>query len=484
MDKPSLANPICGARRFRSFRRSHPIVKSTSAREQGRTRYDLPFESAIVPHEGPPASLAARSVRGFGRWLKGAVPVLAVLYLLPLAAIVWTSASLSTGIQRIYSVGNTMEKQAIADAAVPFGVKADAAVTPEMAGRAFLAMQPPPTKPGRFAYRTDVAHDEAPWRTWKLAPGLFRDAQSGTSWQGPRSDKVLDLVAKGFTPAERDFLRQVATAPIWRDYDLFARAPAADMIGGRFALPFPAEATWMEFPITRFAATKELAYASVMRAAWHLAEGRRDSAEAVLRSTISFGHVLAANAPFVIDQLIGSVITGIGRSALQQLLEITHDPRAAAVASAGDKSNAAAAAPIIDKLKRVGAVPAGRVEEVREALVAIVADPTIPRPLRFEALTSLSLTTCMRSGDILLGPGRTVRDGFATARSSLARSEGERQLVDLIERTLDQRLPPGATANAAGDIVSQGAGFLGTVYFNRRVANCALVAASMGNVLR
>lgn len=437
-----------------------------------------------MPHEAPLASLAARSVRGFARWLKGAVPVLAVLYLVPLLAIVWTSASLSTGIQRLYNVANTMEKQAIADAAMPFGVKPDAAVTAEMAGRAFQALQPAPSKPGRFAYRTDIAHDDAPWRTWKLAPGLFRDGQSGTSWQGPRSDKVLALVAKGFTPAERDFLRQVGTAPIWRDYDLFARAAAADMIGGRFALPFPAEATWMEFPITRFAATKELAYASVTRAAWHLSEGRRDSAEAVLRNTISFGHVLSANAPFAIDQLIGNVITGIGRSALQQLFEITHDPRAAAVTAAGDKANAAAAAPIIDKMKRVGAVPAGRVEEVREALVAVAADPAIPRGMRFEALTALSLTTCMRGGDILFGPGRTVRDGFAMARSSLARSEGERQLVDLIERTLDQRLPPGATANAAGDIVYGGAEFLGTVYFNRRVANCALVAASMGNVLR
>jgi hypothetical protein len=444
----------------------------------------LPFESGIVPLEAPPASVAARAARGFGRWLKGAVPVLAVLYLVPLLAVVWTSASLSTGIQRLYTVANTMEKQAIADAAMPFGVKPDAAVTAEMAGRAFQALQPAPLKPGRFAYRTDVTHDDAPWRTWTLEPGLFPGAQSGTPWQGPRSDKVLDLVAKGFSPAERTFLRQVATAPIWRDYDLFARAPAADMIGGRFALPFPADATWMEFPITRFAATKELADASVTRAAWHLSEGRRDSAEAVLRTTISFGRVLSANAPFAIDQLIGNVITGIGRSALQQLFEITYDPRAAAVAAAGNKANGAAAAPIIDKLKRVGAVPAGRVEEVREALVAIVADPAIPRGLRFEALTSLSLTTCMRSGDIIFGPGRTVRDGFAMARASLARNEGERQLVDLIERTLDQRLPPDLSASNTGDFVHQGAEVLGTVYFNRRVANCARVASSLGNVLR
>ena len=83
----------------------------------------------MVPHEAPPASLPVRAVRGFGRWLKVAVPVLAVLYVVPLLVIAWTSASISTGVARGFSYGNTMNKYVKSEAAAPFGVTPDPTVT-------------------------------------------------------------------------------------------------------------------------------------------------------------------------------------------------------------------------------------------------------------------------------------------------------------------------------------------------------------------
>ena len=437
----------------------------------------------MVPHEAPPASLPVRAVRGFGRWLKVAVPVLAVLYVVPLLVIAWTSASISTGVARGFSYGNTMNKYVKSEAAAPFGVTPDPTITMEAAGKAFFALQPADAKLGRFTARADVAHPDAPWRHWSLDKSMFAGASTGAFWRGPRSDQLLPLVPRGFAAQERAVLREVGMAPVWREYDLVARAPAADLIGGRFALPFRDDATWMEFPITRFASTKELAYASVMRAAWHLSEGRRDSAEAALRSTISFGRTLSVNSTFVLDQLVGIVITGIGRDALQQFYEITHDPRAAAVAAAGDKKLESTPPAVRDKLMRVMRVAVGQVDETRQAMIDVAADPSLPRGIRFESLTGLSVTTCMRTGDILFGPGRSVRDGFAMARTSLARTDGERALVDLIERTLDRAIPVAGTFAGSRDALYRAYEFLGQVY-PRRVPNCAFVAASAGTILQ
>ena len=52
-------------------------------------------------------------------------------------------------------------------------------------------------------------------------------------YHGPSSRGVLEAVAKGFTPQETAFLRTLATAPVWREFDVVARASAVDFLGGR-----------------------------------------------------------------------------------------------------------------------------------------------------------------------------------------------------------------------------------------------------------
>ena len=47
---------------------------------------------------------------------------------------------------------------------------------------------------------------------------------------------------KGFSPREMEYLRSLATAPVWREFDLVARAPAVDAIGGQLRVPFAPEA--------------------------------------------------------------------------------------------------------------------------------------------------------------------------------------------------------------------------------------------------
>jgi len=166
-----------------------------------------------------------------------------------------------------------------------------------------------------------------------------------SSWDGPNNTTILAQVKKGFSPKEKELLRVIATAPAWKKYDLFARATSADLVGGRFDLPLSPDATMWAMPVPKFGATKEFAYASVSRAARHLSEGRKDSAELALRSTISFGRVMAANSSTPIEQLVGTVITGIGSAALHELYTITKDSRLGVCALMGVN------APIVNALK-------------------------------------------------------------------------------------------------------------------------------------
>ena len=102
-------------RRFGGFPLPEHALRSANVREEAPPRYALPFESAVVPHEAPPASLPVRAVRavgavrGFGRWLRVAIPVLVLLYTVPLVVIAWTSASISTGVVPLYRFGNTTD---------------------------------------------------------------------------------------------------------------------------------------------------------------------------------------------------------------------------------------------------------------------------------------------------------------------------------------------------------------------------------------
>ena len=71
-------------------------------------------------------------------------------------------------------------------------------------------------------------------------------------------------------------------------------------------------------PLPSFEGSRELAYAAVSRAAYHMALGQRDSAETVLRSIVSFGFAFIDNGTSGLEAVIGSVIVAIGRDALHR----------------------------------------------------------------------------------------------------------------------------------------------------------------------
>jgi hypothetical protein len=325
---------------------------------------------------------------------------------------------------RIVSGGNTHVKTVIAERVRQYALPKDPSITPMQAGLAYNALQAPRDKPTPFVEIKPAYRPERTWEKRAIASGTFLTARSNL-YKGIANEKILEAVSSGFSPEEKAYLRVLATAPVWREFDLIGRAQAVDIIGGRFVIPFAKEATWAEMPITKFAATKELAYASLSRAAWHMSIGQRDSAEAALRSVISFGFAMVDNGTSLIDQLIGDVVVGIGRDGLQRFYTVTGDPRAT------DPSLALPKPDELTALARESKWKLSNPEEARRTLISRVADPKLPRGERFEALRMLSTSSCTNVRELLTGPRSDVTEAIDRARRDLARFPSERAYIDL-----------------------------------------------------
>jgi hypothetical protein len=308
------------------------------------------------------------------------------------------------------------------------------------AGLLFAALNPASsqTAPAAFPERPIGERAVRPWKDVKPSAGMFATAPPGGSWSGPGSQTILEAAAKGLSARELAYLKTVATAPLWTQYDLIARAPAVDILGGRFVLPYPHDALAYEMPLMPFAATKELAYAGVSRAAYHLAVGQRAEAEAALRSIIGFGFAIIDNGTFAIDGLIGQVIVGIGRDALERFYTITGDPRAAAVVAA---RVAVGNGPVLPRSNQP------KMEFMREQLMKSAQNPAEPRTIRYNALQALSLSSCTNVRELVFGMGSDVRQTYDLAARDLARFPSERAVLDLALQTTERPGTAGTNAN-------------------------------------
>ncbi|HWP36600.1 MAG TPA: hypothetical protein VNL18_03495, partial [Gemmatimonadales bacterium] len=251
------------------------------------------------------------------------------------------------------------------------------------------------------------------------------------------------------------------------------------LLGARFVLPFPADASPLYLPILRFARTKELAYASSSRAAFHLARGRRDSAETALREVVSYGFKLLDDSNIALETLVGTVIVDIARDQLIRFYDVTRNPAGARLRARYDSllaaQNAAEAerpSPGDERSDLSDPIPA------RRSLIQVVRDPRMPRGIRMATLTVLGLLPCTNVRELVLGLDQDIRATFAYARDSLARFPSERALVDLqaeaVERTGRERqrgIGPRLFVGAA-DVA-------GAVLRNRRLPGCARLLAAL-----
>ena len=397
--------------------------------------------------------------------------VLAAMTAIPVIAVTippsrfWPSAEL---------VGRNQAAVRLREAALPFTVASDASITPVAAGRSLSAIDQ--TAWSTVASRTSPKASHLDYRTLGLSPTMFAP-HGKLNFPGPIA--VLDATVRGLSADEMTFLRNVASSSVWPEFDRVARAPAVDMIGGEFSGPFKSSAAWWNLPSITPSANYEIANAAVSRAAYHLAIGQRDSAEAILRSVVSFGVRLLDSSPgltdgrnlnlvglgvFDINDQVGPLIVNVGTTALERFYVITHDPRAAAIH---------ATFPV-----DLGVAKSSQVmspAQSRARFLELANDPAQLRGVRLASLEMLSVSTCSSVRDLFLGPRADVSAAFAKARRELIRFPSDAALIDLIERL------PGASLeferpSFVRRLVVGSSAVAGAMLRNPRLASCAVIA--------
>jgi hypothetical protein len=427
-----------------------------------------------VPSAGSESSATPRAgwMRTAGRFVRNAA-----IGMLLLTAVPFVVASTS-GDALWSEYRGTRDKLAEAERLRPFMSPRDPAITPMQAGVAFRVLESPQEKTGsrasEFPLRDVAAPAERVWER-ELTPTMF-NGMMAPGFQGSSTVRFIrtsaQLISRShdtFSAEELAYLRAVAESPVWRDFDRVASAPQVDMIGGKFVLPFRDDAFALGMPTMRYADTKLLANAGVMRAAYYAATGQPERAEAALRAVVSFGFAMIDNGNTLLDALIGRAVVDIGHYGLLQWYELSHDARAAALA-----------APFPKAQRTRGSIgrPEIDVEAVRARLLADATNPRAPRTLRLESLRQLSFSTCGSARGMLFGQSADVDAAFDDARKTLARYPSERAFIDLLYEA-PARVPEGIIARSLSDRLIVGAATVtGMLLDNPRVASCTRILRS------
>ena len=456
--------------------RERPADEWFGAPREGQVPARAPLGGKAAAAGADETSTGSRWLRRIARVLRDAGIAVAIMAMVPIGVV-----SIANGTVWQFSFSKTRVRLVQGEHSRPFALSKDAAIAPMQAGMALAALHPAsPAASTVFPERPIGERAVRPWKDVALSPDMFPTARHN-AWSGPASSAILEAASKRLSAKELAYLKMVATAPLWTQYDLIARAPAVDILGGRFVMPFPDDALIFQMPILRFAATKELAYAGVSRAAYHLAVGERAEAEAALRSIIGFGFAIIDNGTFVIDGLIGQVIVGIGRDALERFYTLTGDPRAAAVVAA--------------RVPSPGMTPGmprsntPTVEFVRERLLKMAGNSAEPRTIRYSALEALSLSSCTNVRELVFGTGSDIRQAYETAAQDLARYPSERAVLDLALHTIDRAGSAGTIASSPGGgvvarILVGASSVAGTVLDNPRMPFCTRAIFSQSGFRR
>ena len=424
----------------------------------------MPVDTAL-----PSTSREAKAGRSWwkmgARIVRNTVIAVAIMTLVPVTLTLTKGGRLANVLYR--GGVSSRARMAAVEPARSFRVATDPSITPLQAGAALNALRFRRVAGTGFETIAPSSPLVLPWRANKLPPDMFVSARPDF-YDGPSSQRVLEAVAKGFSAREQQYLRELAEATVWREFDVVARAPAIDVLGGQFKLPFGGDALAEQRPLPSFGESKEIAYAAIARAAYYLSVGQASDAEQTLRSVVSFGFAFIDNGTSMIDELVGTMIVGLGRDALQRFYVIQHDPRA------NRPELMPPARAVSTRGRTVERMPA---DEVRGELLKRLEDPALPRAERFEIVNSLTLMQCASVRTMMFGQADEVSDAIARARTTLARYPSERALVDLASR-----LPSVARiAPKVGSLTSlavSSATVAGVVLNNPRLATCSLVLSA------
>jgi hypothetical protein len=296
----------------------------------------------------------------------------------------------------------------------------DPAISAEAAGAALqnLAFVGGRAASGVVERRPTTAYQQAWFPDADYFPDPFSESVAGD---------LLSRPVSSFTAEEQAALRQAATHPAQAEFELLARAEFVDVVGGRWALPFPDSTTfqdlWPPFSELRTAGLARVALAAV-----EVSDGQTAEAEATLRELISTGFLLIDQGPTLLDNLMGVVLANMGGDALE-----AYYLRVGQTTLAEELAWARASALSSAQKARAGLIPED-IHSLLQGIPDLVETEGALRGLRWEYFATFNtLAPCINLHKMVFGPDQTYDDWRERVRDALVRVSGERDLFELAE---------------------------------------------------
>ena len=338
-----------------------------------------------------------------GRGLRGsalAAGALFLLVLVPTATIALTAgvgpALADTAVLTFLSV---QEMAGAAEVLRSYRLDPDPSISPLSAGEALqnLVFVGPAQRPEAMERAPRTRYEQA----WFADPESFPDPFSETA--------ARDLVSRNFasfTSDERVSLLQAAAHPAQAELELLARATLADVVTGRWSLPFADGASLFDLPWPRFAAIR--------------------TAEGTVRDLISAGFLLVDQGPTLIDNMMGVAWVNMGGDAIEELYKKTGRAADADRLHAARESAAQAAS-----MARVGNGEQD-IHTLLRGIPDLVERADALRGLRWEYLATFNmLAPCINLQKMVFGPDKTYADWMDRSEKGLVRVPGEAALFEL-----------------------------------------------------
>ncbi|WP_309672674.1 hypothetical protein [Gemmatimonas sp.] len=397
------------------------------------------------------------------RVVRNATIGLALLATIPLGLVA------NRSIAFVPNMSHLVERTAEADRWRDFRAPIDASITPQAAGDALRRITAVPAQDG-YRMRAVAVEHARPWSSIALAPDLFPNMRTPQS-KSPAAFMLIAKTLDGYSSREMAYLREIAEAPLWKDFDAVASAARVDVVGGLYETPFATDAQLMAFPTVGYADAKQIAYAAVARATYHLASGDPAEAERILRTTVSFGFTFIDQGVTALDAMVGRMVVDIARDGLYHLY---------LQSGRGELADRVAPLPPRTATGPRAMTPAVDEQTARARTLTLINDARIPRPLRMEALEVLSYSgSCGGVRAMLTGPSDELRRTLTTARASMARFPSEQAFFDLIERNMHSGPQTSRDAGVLGRVASGTAAILSAVTGNSRIATCTRLASTI-----
>jgi hypothetical protein len=251
----------------------------------------------------------------------------------------------------------------------------------------------------------------------------------GTEWTfGRRShqsnrlpSELLERLTASLTPEERSLLEQTAANPAHREFEILARAGAADFTGGLWQIPFPDTLYGADLPIPRFQGVSDAARSHIALAAWELHRGRPAAAETRIREVVSTGFLMMDEHPELIGNLIGIVLVGIGQDGLEKFYRrIGRSEEADRIVAGRER---------VEEMQHSARRPSrrdGDIEETLSATTRVILDRGSLRGLRWSLFqTSNTIVPFVNLNNAVFGPGEDYDYWVERVEQELVRYPGE-----------------------------------------------------------